>query len=241
MGLHLRGVSVGLFVSFEGGEGAGKSTQAQLLRDRLAAEGYKVLEVREPGGTDLGIHLREYLKSTSKPLTAEAELFLFAAARSELVRTSVMPALEVGVAVVADRYADSTTAYQGYGRKVPMKYVRSANELATGGLWPDLTVLLDMAPELGLDRARVTPMDQRHAGRVEELGARRFEEASLAFHRRVSQGFLKLAQREPQRWLVLEATQSVDAVAAQVWERVARLGGFRSSVATSGLRRLPGL
>ena len=230
---------MGLFVSFEGGEGTGKSTQARLLLERLAAQGYEAVDVREPGGTGLGSHLREYLKATDLPLTAQAELFLFVAARSELVRRVIRPALDAGKVVVADRYADSTTVYQGHGRRLPLRRVRSANSLATGGLWPDLTVLLDLPPEMGLDRARLTPLDRRNAGRPEDKDSRRFEEAGLAFHRRVRDGYLKLVSREPARWLALDAAQPVEALADQVWERVA---GLLAGVAVLRAKaRLPGL
>ena len=211
---------MGLFVSFEGGEGTGKSTQAQLLQERLASEGYQVVAVREPGGTELGDYLRGYLKATDQPLTSEAELFLFVAARSELVRRVLRPALATGKVVVADRYADSTTAYQGYGRRLSLQYVRSANRTATGGLWPDLTVLLSLPPELGLDRARLTPLDQRNAGRVEDTNSRRFEETGLAFHRRIEKGYLELARGEPERWHIVDAMLPRHEVAGLVWQKV---------------------
>ncbi len=209
---------VGLFVSFEGGEGAGKSTQTAMLVERLRESGRDARLVHEPGGTELGEYLRTWLKATYQPLTAEAELFLFAAARAELVRRVVLPALEAGAAVVADRFADSTTAYQGYGRRLPMRQVSSANRLATAGHWPDLTVLLDAAPAVGLARSHVRDATS-DAGR----DARRFESAELAFHRRVRQGFLRIAKREPERWLVLDASAPAEQIAASVWDRVAPL------------------
>ena len=234
---------MGLFISFEGGEGAGKSTQARLLAERLRQEGHRAELVHEPGGTELGEQLRGWLKATDKPLTFEAELFLFVAARAEVVRRVVRPALDAGAVVVADRYADSTTAYQGSGRKLPMRHVRSANELATGGLWPDLTFLLDLPPEVGLDRAQAAPLDGRHDGRGGDAGARRFEGASVEFHRRVRQGFLKLAEASPARWDVLDATEAADALHARVWARAAPLlsaplGAVSSSPSTG---RLPGM
>ena len=232
---------MGLFISIEGGDGSGKSTQVKLLYERLTAEGHQVVSVREPGGTGLGNYLRDYLKSTSKPLTPEAELFLFVASRSELVRRVIRPALEAGNIVVADRYADSTAAYQGYGRRLPARHVTSANQLATDGLWPDLTLLLDAPPELGLDRAGVTPLDRRNTGRPNERGRRRFEEAGASFHRRVREGYLKLAAKEPQRWDVLDASLPVDALAELAWQKVADLLSVRSVAPESGARRLPGV
>ena len=222
-----------LFISFEGGEGSGKSTQAELLREMLVAAGHRVLAVQEPGGTELGSYLRSWLKATKKPLTPEAELFLFVAARSELVRRVIRPALESGATVIADRYADSTTVYQGYGRRLPLRSVNSANALATDGLWPHLTVLLDAPPEVTFHRAQLRPSvdDQGGPGLAEappESEQRRFEEASPRFHRRVHQGYLKLAARQPRRWAVVDASQPPEAVAALVWERVERLLSARS-------------
>ena len=241
---------MGLFVTIEGGEGTGKSTQVGLLCDRLSAQGHRVVQVHEPGGTELGMYLRDYLKATNKPLTSEAELFLFVAARSELVRRVIRPALEAGDVVVSDRYADSTTVYQGYGRRIPMRHVQSANRLATAGLWPAVTVVLDAPPEVSLTRARIqTPLEDERDERQRELdgqqraqesGKQRFEEAGAAFHRRVRDGFLKLAAQEPERFLVLDATQGEEVLAEQVWQRVAAALGSSS---TTGMDtgRLPGL
>ncbi len=209
-----------LFISFEGGEGSGKTTQAKLLHDRLVAGGHLTLAVREPGGTELGEYLRTWLKATRKPMTPAAELFLFTAARSEVVRRVIRPALESGAMVIADRYADSTTAYQGYGRRLPLRSVHSANKLATDGLWPHLTMFLDMPPEAALRR---TP----------EGADRRFEDEDLQFHRRVRDGYLKLAARGPQRWAIIDASQSTEAVADRVWERVSPLLPAESSVRAS--------
>ncbi len=242
---------MGLFISVEGGEGTGKSTQVKLLCERLTAVGHKVVSVREPGGTELGNYLRDYLKSTSKPLTPEAELFLFVASRSEVVRRVIRPALEAGGIVVADRYADSTAAYQGYGRRLPARQVTSANQLATDGLWPDLTLLLDAPPDVTLARARVqTSLEdkrddrQRMAdelSRGKESGQQRFEIAGASFHRRVREGYLKLAAKEPQRWAVLDASLPVDALAGLVWQKVADLLSVRSVAPESGARRFPGV
>ena len=145
---------MGLFISFEGGEGSGKSTQAALLAERLQQAGRRVAHLREPGSTGLGDYLRRWLKSNDRAMTHEAELFLFTAARAELVRRVVKPALKDGEVVVCDRYADSTMAYQGYGRGLPLAAVQSANRLAAGGVWPDVTFLLDGDPQALLLRAR---------------------------------------------------------------------------------------
>ena len=224
-----------LFISFEGGEGSGKTTQAELLHDRLTAGGHRTLAVREPGGTELGDYLRTWLKATRKPLTEAAELFLFTAARSELVRRVIRPALQSGTTVIADRYADSTTAYQGYGRRLPLRSVHSANKLATDGLWPHLAILLDAPLELVLRRVRLQPslfdrQDRPEAkARIDEGVSRRFEEADLGFHRRVRDGYLKLAAQDPQRWAVLDASQPPETVADLVWRRVEPLLSAKSS------------
>ncbi len=234
---------MGLFISFEGCEGSGKTTQAGLLHDRMATEGLKVLLVHEPGGTELGTNLRTWLTATNKPMTPEAELFLFTAARSELVRRVVRPALDSGMTVIADRYADSTTAYQGYGRRLPLRHVNGANELATDGLWPHLTVLLDAPTELLLRRARVqTSFDEQGrfdpTARAQGSELRRFEEASLEFHRRVRDGYLKLATKDPQRWLVVDAAEPTESIAARIWERTSELLAEHSPAPTGPTRLL---
>ncbi|MCH7656347.1 MAG: dTMP kinase [Chloroflexi bacterium] len=237
--------SLGLFVSFEGGEGTGKTTQATLLIERLKAMGHRVEAVHEPGGTDLGEYLREWVKGTNKPLTPAAELLLFTAARAELVRRVIRPELEKGVIVVADRYADSTTVYQGYARQVPLKFVASANKLATDGIWPHLTFLLDAPNGVGLRRTRFQASfdEQGHIdrpGRPEEGDARRFEEAADNFHKRVRDGYRKLALKEPGRWVVLDAERPVDRIFSDVWHHVQLLLVERAApLADSG--RLPGL
>ena len=201
---------MGLFITFEGDEGVGKTTHVGLLVDRLKANGHAAAALREPGGTPLGDYLRDWLKSTDRPLTYEAELLLFTAARAELVRTVIKPTLDQGATVVLDRYADSTTAYQGYGRRLPMAQVRAANQLATGGLTPDLTILLEGSLEETLRRA-----DER-----EDLRDRRFEDEEMAFHRRVRSGFRRLARRNPARWEVVDTSRSVEEAHEQIWGRV---------------------
>ena len=197
-----------LFITFEGGEGSGKTTQAALLAERLRETGREVLEVHEPGSTPLGKYLRRWLKEGRDPLTAEAELLLFAAARAQLVRRRLRPALERGAVVVCDRYADSSEAYQGHGRGLDLDRVRMVNDLATGGLHPHLTFLLDCPPEVGL---------RRHAGDRSDAPRDRFEGEGLSFHRRVREGYLEMAQAEPNRWRVLDATRPPQEVARQVW------------------------
>ena len=241
---------MGLFISFEGGEGSGKSTQAALLAERLQQAGRRVAYLREPGSTGLGDYLRRWLKSNDRAMTHEAELFLFTAARAELVRRVVKPALKDGEVVVCDRYADSTTAYQGYGRGLPLAAVQGANRLAAGGVWPDVTFLLDGDPQALLLRARAQAAlyDEREAAererdatrRAQESGEERFERAPLAFHQRVREGYLRLAEEEPERWRVLDATQGVGQTAEQVWDEVMRLEA-RAAVGAAAGERLPGM
>ena len=219
-------MAVAVFVSFEGGEGAGKSTQAQLLRDSLAAAGIQTLLVHEPGSTQLGWHLREYLKS-KRPLTKEAELLLFEAARAELVIREVRPALDKGFTVIADRFEASTVAYQGHGRRIDLAVIERLNKFATGGLVPDITFLLDIDPEEGLKRVgdpqlslALVPDDPSGVGRQDKEGQRRFEDQTSAFHERVRLGFTDMAQANPERWKIIDASRSTEEVGAEVWRHV---------------------
>ena len=219
----------GWFITLEGPEGAGKTTQAEALVAHLAARGIDAHLTREPGGTWLGERLREVLLSrttSAAPTDPMTDALLFNAARRQLVTEVIRPALEAGRSVLCARYADSTLAYQGYGAGVPLDRLRALEVAATDGLRPDLTVLLDLPVEAGL--ARVAPGD-----------VTRFEaEFDLAFHRRVRDGFLALAATEPDRFVVIDATQPADVVAAEVAAATDRLRGGgepkRSTVRTSG-------
>lgn len=198
----------GLFISIEGPEGGGKTTQAERLRVTLADAGAAVLLTREPGGTWLGERLREVLlartASGAAPTDPLTDALLFNAARRHLVRDVIRPTLDAGTTVVCARFADSTMAYQGYGAGVALARLRALADLATDGLQPDLTLLLDLPVEIGL--ARKAPGD-----------VTRFEaEYDLAFHRRVRDGFLTLAAEAPERFVVVDATGTVDQVAADV-------------------------
>ena len=203
----------GRFVTFEGGEGAGKSTLLATLaeRARTSEADEQVVTCREPGGTWLGERRREALRGapSSEPPDARAELLVFAAARAQLVAELIRPALERGALVLCDRYADSTVAYQHYGRGIEREAVDAANAVATGGLTPDLTVLLDLPPFEGL----------RRVGRVTDY----LEREPLDFHRRVRAGYLAEAEADSGRWLVLDATQPPEALAEAAWESVERL------------------
>ncbi|MSP78281.1 MAG: dTMP kinase [Dehalococcoidia bacterium] len=212
----------GLFISFEGGEGAGKSTQTQLLLKRLMDVGESVVLVKEPGSTPLGSRLRGLLKGEVS-MSDKAELLLFLAARAELVTTVVDPALDDGVNVIADRFSDSTFAYQGQTRGFTQALIADLNQFATGGLSPDITFLLNLPPEESLRRTRPkVELDNRLIADVRqaEEGQQKFESRPLAFHKRVAEAYRKLAAAEPERWCVLDGRQSVDALSEQVWERV---------------------
>jgi len=201
--------SPALFITLEGGEGAGKSLQQEALARRVQARGRSVVCTREPGGTPLGERLREVLLDLgerSVTLDALSETLLFMAARAELVASVIAPALERGAVVLCDRFADSTRAYQGFGRGVDLDAIDQLTAVATGGLRPDLTVLLDLPPAEGLSRASGT--------------ADRFGREDEAFHERVRDGYLTLAAREPERWLVVDATQTPEAVLDAIWQRV---------------------
>ena len=219
-----------IFIAFEGGEGAGKTTQAGLLHDRLQQLDIPCDLVREPGGTTLGEYLRDYLKS-ERPLTPEAELLLFEAARVELVINRVRPALEFGKIVIADRFSASTVAYQGHGRGIDLGVIASLNGFATLGIRPDITILLDLAPAVGLKRT----VGHQMAFSVDAAGGlaplhrndegRRFEDLALLFHEKARQGFQAQARQNPERWVVIDGARPVEEVSAEVWRHVQeRLG-----------------
>lgn len=200
----------GVFVAFEGGDGAGKSTQSRLLGEWLASTGYAVRHTREPGGTALGRQVRELLlHGEDGSVSPRAEALLFAADRAHHVASVVRPALDRGEVVLTDRYLDSSVAYQGAARALGHEEVRELSLWAVEGLLPDLTVLLDVHP--GEGRAR--------RGQVHD----RLEREADDFHARVRQGFLDLAAREPQRYLVLDAALPVEELARRVRDRVALL------------------
>ena len=219
-----------LFISLEGGEGAGKTTQAAMLTERIEAAGLRCLRVREPGSTDLGTDLRKLIKrsnTSDEAMSRAAELFLFAAARSELVTKVIGPRRDIpDLVVVADRYADSTVAYQGYGRGIDIETVRTMNDLATHGVMPDLTILLDCPPDVGISRVRglqlQMPLDAMKTVQDSERNAEgmKFEEEPAEFHERIRLGFLALADQEPDRWRVIDAARQVDAVSDDIWNIV---------------------
>lgn len=208
----------GRFITFEGGEGCGKSTQVVRLAAALEERGLKVLLTREPGGTRLSELIRTLLKDEAEdPPVDRAELLLFLAARAQLVRNVITPALEAGTWVVSDRFSDSTVAYQGYGRGLPVDFVRQANDFACEGLRPDLTFLLDLDPATAERRMR-----GREA--ATNTSADRIERSGSGFHARLRRGFLELAAADAPRFSVVDASKSPDEVAGVVLgECLARL------------------
>ena len=201
-----------LFITFEGPEGSGKSTQCQRLERHLVWRGYDVLRTREPGGTGIGQQVRALLfDHDNRAMTAEAEFLLFSASRAQLVREVIRPHLEKGGVVVCDRFFDSSLAYQGYGHRLEQSVLRDVTRLATGGLLPNLTLLLDLPPEDGLRRRK-----------QQEEQWNRLDAYNLSFHARVRHGFLALAQAEPERWEVIDASQPSEVIFECVRARVER-------------------
>ena len=204
-----------LFITFEGGEGSGKSVQAKALYERLTGLSVPALRICEPGVTSLGKKIAYLLKwEQHTDISPVAELLLFNASRAQLVNKVIKPGLASGKVVICDRYADSTTAYQGYGRGLDLEMVRTANDAGMQGVNPDLTFLLDIESEQGFDRKR-------------EKGQDRFEREKAAFHQRVREGYLKLAAAKPERWQVVDASQSRTEVEKIIWEKVSRLLAVR--------------
>ncbi|HJQ42431.1 MAG TPA: dTMP kinase [Jatrophihabitantaceae bacterium] len=213
---RMRGGS--LFVAFEGGEGSGKSTQIQLLADALRHAGHSVTVTHEPGATTVGTRIRDMVLHNEAPITPRAEALLFAADRAHHVDTVIRPALDAGDVVLTDRFADSSLAYQGVGRQLSLDDVQRVSRWATAGLRPDLTVVLDLPAATGLGRAK---------GRSD---ADKLEAESLEFHERVREAFRALAESDPRRYLVVDATRPADEIADLVLARVSTLLGLRSDV-----------
>jgi dTMP kinase len=202
---------LGLFFSFEGPEGSGKTTQVRLLASWLSERGWRVLTTREPGGTRIGDAVRGVLLNPAHTeMRPETEILLFSAARAQLVAQVLAPHLDAGGVVLCDRFADSTLAYQGYGRQLDLAILRAITAFATGGLVPDLTFCLDLPVVEGLGR--------KQGGDQGEWN--RMEREQIEFHERARRGFLNLAAAEPARWLVLDATQPVEAIQTEIRQRV---------------------
>ncbi|MDM8532037.1 dTMP kinase [Anaerolineales bacterium HSG25] len=208
-----------LFITFEGTDGSGKTTQIQRLTARLEAEGQTFYATREPGGTKIGDQIRQVLHDVNNTeMTAEAEILLYTASRAQLVRELVNPRLARGEVVLCDRYVESTYAYQGYGRGLDFAMLRSLSEFATQGLRPDLIIYLDLDIETGLARkANLAATGQEALNRMDKL--------EQAFYQRVRDGYHELARQdsEPTRWLILSASESIETIAQQIWARVSAL------------------
>jgi dTMP kinase len=207
----------GKFITFEGGEGCGKSTQIARLAAFLREKGLEVVVTREPGGTRLAELIRGLLKDEQRdPPTARSELLLFLAARAQLVERVIAPALAAGAWVLSDRFSDSTLAYQGYGRGLPIDELERMNGFACGGMKPDLTLLLDVEPEVSLARMRGRELSTG-------VGRDRIENAGSGFHERLRRGFAELAAREPERIAVIDANGTEEAVWEAVWKSLKRI------------------
>lgn len=200
------------FITFEGGEGCGKSTQIAALRQRLEAEGYSVVQTREPGGTPLGESVRNLLQhdEAGQGMSPQAELLLFAASRAQHVRERIVPALAEGKVVLCDRFLDSTTVYQGVARAIDAGQVEAINRFAVGTTMPDLTFLIDLPPEIGLQRVHA-----RSGGQLD-----RMEQEAVEFFQAVRQGYLDLAAQAPERFVVLDGSQSIESMSNEIWRIV---------------------
>ena len=207
----------GKFITFEGPEGGGKSTQVQTLAEWLRKQGKKVVVTREPGGTRMSELIRALVRDEMEdPPVTRCEVLLFLAARAQVVSQVIRPALARGEWVVCDRFADSTFAYQGYGRGIDVQLLKNFNVFVTEGLVPDLTILLDVPPEVSRTRLAARQASTSDTGD-------RIEAAGEMFHRRLREGFLDLAKAEPKRFTVIDASKSIDKVAAAVQKTVQRI------------------
>lgn len=205
------------FISFEGSEGSGKSTQIDLLATRLENEGYNVVVTREPGGTEIGEEIRHLLKhaQSGQGMTPETELLLFAASRAQLVREVIVPALRAGKVILCDRFLDSTTVYQGVARRLSEDPVAIINHFAVGDILPALTIVLDVPAETGLARARRRPSELPD----------RLEQENIDFYQRVREGYLILAREMPSRFLVVDGTLPSDKITDIIWHEFKRRHG----------------
>jgi len=215
----------GFFITLEGIDGCGKTTQARLLAEHLAGKGMSVVRSREPGGTGIGLKIRSILLDPGhNGMNPVTEMLLYSADRAQHISEVIEPALASGKVVICDRFADATTAYQGYARGIDLDLVGTLEEIATRGCSPDLTVLLDIPVEEALGRAigRNNTHGTGHEGR--------FEEESAAFHEKVRQGYLAIAQCEPERVKIIDATGSVEEIQARIRAAVDKVIGRRDNV-----------
>jgi dTMP kinase len=207
------------FITFEGGDGSGKTTQLKALESHLIARSKSCIATREPGGTSLGRLIRQALLEVSnQPITSPAELFLYLADRAQHMQEVILPALEEGKVVLCDRHTDSTLAYQGYGRGIDLGLLRRLNDIASRGIRPDLTLLFDCPVEIGLSR---TAQRQSQASTIRSREDR-FERERIEFHEKVRKGFLELAQAEPQRFRIIDAARSAAEVGQEIMDIIDR-------------------
>ncbi len=200
----------GFLITFEGIEGCGKSTQINRLARFLKEKGYPVKKIKEPGGTKVGEALRKILLDPkNRDMTSYTELLLYLASRSQLIFRLILPALQKGRVVLCDRFIDSTVAYQGYGRGLDLDKIEELNELITAGVKPDLTIVLDISPQEGLRR-----IEKRKRGKAKKRD--RIEAEELSFHEKVREGYLKLAEREPERIIVLKADKKMEEIQEEI-------------------------
>lgn len=224
----------GLFITFEGGEGSGKTTQLKLLVNRIRTSGKEVIETRDPGGTAIGKEIRTLLlhspldtcgdRPGSVPIAAATELLLYEASRAQLVRELIAPALARGTVVICDRFTDSTLAYQGFGRGIDFNMIQRLSRFSTDGLVPDLTLLLDLDPGIGLTRCRRGAIADASTGLSTEPSCwDRIEAEPLDFHQRIRGGYLALAREDPDRIAVIDASLGVSEIETVVWNEFIRL------------------
>jgi dTMP kinase len=201
------------FITFEGGDGSGKTNQLKALEGYLTERGKSCIATREPGGTSLGNLIRQVLLEVGKqPITSPTELFLYLADRAQHIHEVIIPAIKQGKVILCDRHTDSTLAYQGYGRGIDLGLLRSLNDIASQGIKPDLTFLFDCPVEIGLSRTA-----QRQFQAITGAGREdRFEREKIEFHERVREGFLELARAEPHRFRIIDATRSVEEIAREI-------------------------
>lgn len=212
---------MGLFITFEGPEGSGKSTQARLLYEHLQAMGYPVILTREPGGTRISELIRRILMDLRHTeMAPTTETLLFSAARAQLVSELIRPYLDTGGIVLCDRYADSTYAYQGYGLGRDLDELHAITKAATGGLMPNLTFYLDIPVEEGLNRKRMAKGRAEGASMNSQSEWNRLDARDLAYHQRVAEGFYQLISREPERWRKLDARRAIETLANQIMAAV---------------------
>lgn len=209
-----------MFITLEGPDGSGKTSQIGPLVEFLRQKGYQIWATREPGGTEISNQIRKILMDLkNRGMNPRTEILLFCAARAQLVEEVIRPHLLQGEIVLCDRYADSTLAYQGYGHGVDLDFLRRLLDFTTDGLWPDLTLLLDIDPEIGLQRRRVGDAEWN-----------RLDDYDLSFHRRVQAGYHELVRLEPNRWQVINASQSADKVQSSLQEAI--LARLRQKIAS---------